>query len=170
MTRRYLALFVAVFALFINLVIPACGSKDSGNTNPYAYSTSCLNGTCAGISGTPMFPTAIMTTIDNSGSGAQIMIYASGNGTAMIQAQVYISPGQMLCQPGTYMVQGSGIWQPNVGGTLGHIQGQLTGTSGFSVSMSGEVYGGQDPYISQPTQYFYQGNFGNGCNPSAFAL
>jgi len=170
MTRRYLALTVATLAIFLNLVIPACGSKNNNNSNPNAYSTSCLNGVCNGINGTPMFPTAIMTSIDNYGSGAQIMIYSTGGASVMIQAQVYISPSQGVCQPGTFMVQGSGSWQPNYGGTLGLLQGSLTGSGGFSVQLSGEVFGGQDPYLSAPTQYFYQGHFANSCDPNSTAL
>ncbi len=172
MTRRYLALTVLVFAIFINLVIPACGSKNNNNSNqyPYGVGTSCINGVCSGVGGTPMFPTAIMTTIDNYGSGAQIMIYSTGGTTVNVQAQVYISPQQGLCQPGTFMVQGSGSWQPNYGGTLGFIQASMTGSGGFSVQLSGEVYGGQDPYQSQPTQFFYQGHFANSCDQNAQAL
>lgn len=118
-----------------------------------------------------MFPTAITTTLDSFGSGAQIMIYSTGGPTVNIQAQVYISPNQGLCPPGTFLVQGSGSWQPNYGGTLGLVNASLTGSNGFSVQiMSGEVYGGQDPYQSQPTQFFFQGRFGNSCDQNAQAL
>jgi hypothetical protein len=179
MTRRYFALTVILVALALNLVFPACGSK-SGNTAYSPYSNfSCIPGQqCNGINGTPMFPAPVMTSVDSYGSSAQMMIYASGysagygnySGPVTVQAIVMISPSnQYGCPPGQYMLQGQGSFQANYGGTLGAITGQMSGQSGFQVQLNGEIYGGQDPYESQQTQFFYMGSFANSCDPGDIA-
>jgi hypothetical protein len=66
-------------------------------------------------------------------------------------------------------VQGQGTWQANYGGSYGLLQAQLQG-NGFQAQARGQVYGGQDPYQSTPTQFFFQGNFPNTCDPTAIAL
>jgi hypothetical protein len=169
MKRKLLPLTIALLTIGLNLIIPACGSHNSTNS-PY-YNQACAFGTsCTGVNGTPIFPYPFTTAIDATGSMAQIMIYAQGSSysNVTVQAQVIISPYNTWgCPPGQYMVQGTGAFQPNYGGTLGYIQAAMTGSSGFQVQLGGEVYAGppNDPFTGQ--QYYYMGSFANSCDPSA---
>ena len=172
MSRRFLALTVALAAILLNLIIPACGSKNETGS-PYA-TAQCLPGVaCTGVTGTPLTPYPILTAIDSYGSMAQIMIYSTGtqtggySGQVTVQAQVYMSPYQQYCPPGNYAVQGTGSFQANYGGTLGLVQSSMTGSSGFTVQLSGEVYQGQDPFQTQATQFYYMGSFANSCDSHA---
>jgi hypothetical protein len=176
MNKKYLAFGLGAVALVLNLMIPACGSKNSINS-PYASSYICTTGqVCTGVNGTPMFPAAILTSIDSFGSGAQMQIYASGytagsnQSQVTVQAQVYIAPNNYGCPPGTYYVQGTGNWAPNYGNSLGLVTGVLSGSGGFQVQLNGEVHNGQDTSQSQATQFYYQGSFGNSCDPNSVAL
>jgi hypothetical protein len=175
MKRKYIAIIFGVVALTLNLMIPACGSKNSA-TSPYA-STLCVTGqVCTGITGTPLFPAPIISSIDAFGSATQMQIYASnytsggGSANVTVQAIVYIAQNSYGCPPGQYSVQGTGTWSSNYGGTLGLINAQMTGTSGFTVQLSGEVFQGQDPSASQATSFYYVGRFANSCDASATAL
>jgi hypothetical protein len=176
MKNKCIALSLAAVGLALNLMIPACGSQNSINS-PYGSAFACTSGqVCTGVNGTPMFPAAVLTSIDSYGSAAQIQIYASGytagssNSQVTVQALVYIAQNGYGCPPGTYAVQGTGTWVPNYGGSLGLVSASLSGSSGFAVQMSGQVMNGQDPAQSQGTQFYFRGTFANSCDPNAIAL
>jgi hypothetical protein len=176
MKKKYVAFTAGALIIAINLMIPACGSKNS-LTSPYSTLVCTTGQVCTGVSGTPMFPSAILTSLDNYGSMAQIQIYASNGYTTgastssvTVQAQVYIVSGAYPCGGGTFYVQGTGNWVPNYGGSLGLVQAQLTGSNGFYVNLSGEVYSGQDTTVSQQSQFGFRGSAGNACDPNAIAL
>jgi hypothetical protein len=181
MVKKSIIYSVAAAAIFLNLVVPACGGKNNG-TN-YGPNTVCFNGqvcTQGQYGGVPLFGNSpISTNVDAYGSMAQFAIYASNYvsgqtgfaGSVSVSGQLYIAPNGYNCPSGTYTFQGNNLqFQANYGGSLGRISGPVQANNGLHINLNGEIVQGQDPNLSFSTQYYYSGSFSNSCDPGATAL
>jgi hypothetical protein len=181
MVKKSIIYFVALAALFLNLIIPACGSKNNGAN--YGANTVCFNGqvcTNGTYGGVPLFGNQpITTSVDTFGSAAQFAIYASNyvsgqsnfTGSVSLTGELSLAPNGYNCPPGNYTFSGNSLnFQANFGGSLGLISGTVQISNGPTIYLNGQIFQGQDPMQSVQTYYFYRGNFGiSGCDPNNIA-
>lgn len=184
--------YLSVVGLLTIALMTGAGSCQRGNgqagatpTNPFGGGFGpggqiggCMPGQNC-VNGGTVLNGPLFASIDIYGSGQALLMLQLGNGgfqggagmggNVVVQGQLQMYSGcnafgfGMILRPGTYPVQGSGVWEPGYGGGVGRLAAQLQmmGYGGGSISIEPTmVRYGSTGVSGQGYQGFYMNPFG----------
>jgi len=189
MSKKYVFSFLVMFGAFAYLTIPGCGNKSNNNPNGGTAivppnGAPCLPGqNCSipGPGGIPLLSGPSFSSLDSRGSSIllsfaaqQVVAGQPYSGPVTVSGTINLAPGSCFyLPPGSYPIQGQGIWVSNYGGALGGVEATLQMNNGTVQIYAATVRFGQDPLNPQgsPTGYYMHGQvYVSACNITFTAL